>query len=298
MLREVKKIAEGYLKKVNRNIGRLEYVHTVNLDVDTQDLDDPIMDLLTVGTSFEMLFSSDRGYDLSILCHITGDTDDTSVDIGLSHELENGKEWYNWNTGEWTAEVNGWMEDIFTEGGTKADFLRYLIDSGHIILSGNDEQDKALFRGICNSNKELLTLHEETGGMLFFDYTEDGSITLSPDDPNVFGFAIQYEDGCYRFLRYVDDADISKNGEATEIFSESHLETVKLLLKEYLDHYYPEEIFICPLSHDAYVRSVEPSVDLPVVFIGADKALSTDAKKILKGLKRRFRTASGREDTI
>lgn len=295
MLREVKKIAEEYLKKVNRNIGRLEYMHTVDLDMELENMDDPIMDLLTVGTSFVMLFSSDRGYGLYVMLNID---DDISADLELSHDLENGREWYDWNTGEWTAEVNGWIEEVLKTGGTEAVFLRYLMDSGLIIPSGDDEQDKALFEGMCNSSKELLTLYEETGGMLFFDYTEDGSVTLIPDDPNVFGFAIQYKDGCYRFLRYVDDADLSGGGEAAEIFSEDRLEDVKVLLNEYLDHYYPEETFICPLSHDAYVRSEEPSKGLPVIFTSDEKVLPLDAKKVLKGLKRRFRTASGKEETI
>lgn len=131
--------------------------------------------------------------------------DEVSYDIELIHVLENGKEWYDWKTGECIVKVNNWIDNAYKQGGTEAEFISFLMESDMMVLTGEEKQDEASFRDIYDSNKALLDLHRETRGLLRFSYMDEDDddenpiAVLVPDDPLVYGFFMQYVDGSYRF---------------------------------------------------------------------------------------------------
>ena len=69
ILQEIQAMVDEQLKKVNRRLGRLEYTGTTVQDWEGEVMADPLAELIGIGETFAVLFSSDQGYELNVICY-------------------------------------------------------------------------------------------------------------------------------------------------------------------------------------------------------------------------------------
>lgn len=101
LLNNAKKAAEECLEKVNRDIGCLEYIRTINSQDEDMEKKNPAEESAANKAAISMIFGNDEGYELCAYFIIGKNAEESSINMDLSHDLENGREIYNWETGEW-----------------------------------------------------------------------------------------------------------------------------------------------------------------------------------------------------
>ena len=101
LLNNAKKAAEECLEKINRDIGCLEYIRTINPQDEDMEKKNPAEESAANKVAISMIFGNDEGYELCAYFIIGKNAEESSINMDLSHDLENGREIYNWETGEW-----------------------------------------------------------------------------------------------------------------------------------------------------------------------------------------------------
>lgn len=101
LLNNAKKAAEECLEKINRDIGCLEYIRTINPQDEDMEKKNPAEESAANKAAISMIFGNDEGYELCAYFIIGKNAEESSINMDLSHDLENGREIYNWETGEW-----------------------------------------------------------------------------------------------------------------------------------------------------------------------------------------------------
>lgn len=101
LLNNAKKAAEECLEKVNRDIGCLEYIRTINSQDEDTETRSPAAEAAANKAAISVIFGNDEGYELCAYFIIGKNAEESSINMDLSHDLENGREIYNWETGEW-----------------------------------------------------------------------------------------------------------------------------------------------------------------------------------------------------
>lgn len=285
------------LKPINRVIGKMELI------------DDNFTEQLCKDEyPITFLFRSKTGYDYMVTLDGPDEEEDDEdvecvMEFTLTHPLQDGFEVYDWDNDSWSVFNMGgrWVEDILKEDSTRNSYLNCILETR---FADFKEFTNESFEAMCQENKPLLDLYEYLDGLVDFDSILvntklDSVIGLVPDDVDIVGVAVRYENGKFRILQYLEDVSIFFACEEAQadypdseflyvpVYTCENVEKAGEVLRMVLDHYYRDETFVFPLSDRHYIRTSNPFLSLDNV-MGSDGELTEKEKMRVRYLESFF----------
>ena len=269
LLGAMTRMAFDYIKDSGRNIGKLHVIHDDFTDAD-----------IAPGEQLHLVMASGNGYQLFF--HLFFMEEEYDLSVALCHEIQNGEEWFDRQTGKWIVKHKTWMDRILEEEGTAENELAVcMLNYGFLPFGNSERESEAVLKDQIRKYGPLLELWGKMDGMVSIDLIPNRETTfaavLIPADPAVCGFVIGY-DGNFKIAQYFDHDDymdyweeknpnarctMTKNLSMT-VARETNMDLVAAILKSCLDHYYRDPIVILPLSTKAYITSKDPFRSLNV----------------------------------
>lgn len=311
LLEYVISYSEEKLKETNRVLGQMI------LEFDT-------FDAYALGEveALNFVFRSERGYEFLVNLVISdsenGDEEEFQLFFGsvLTHIKENTVYVFNWDTKQWVPapQTPVWLEDAMKRGGATAVFLQFCLDCFSEQLLDNAPEDgrQEYLNELVEKHKPIIDLYEKLDGLMDFDLLyssadEQSCFGLFPDNPQAQGIAVIHDGDKFCVWQYLDNDEIDfarqahsdLSGANTDIdfcsslcrtgFTEKDIEKTADSLRTILDHYYPEDVYLFPISGERYVKVSNPFGGIDTKDVkGMPGELTKDEKTQIEYLKHFF----------
>lgn len=295
LIRYVIEDSKERFRPINRVIGKMKLLE-----------DNFVEQIRDNGYPIAFRFLSESGYDylVTLLEPEEDDDDRYELECILTHPLQDGFEIYDWEKNNWNVVNRGgkWIEDILKEDSVRSAFLECIINTG---FARSTQLIKESFDAMCEKYSPIMELYERLEGLMEFDHILtgadlDGTIGLIPADDKVSGIAVQYEDGRFRVLQYLEDvficfacdeaqADYPDNDLLyVPVYTCDNAEDAEKVLRMTLDHYHQEETCVLPLSDRHYIQTPNPFLSLETV-MGKEGELTEQEEMRVSYLENFFR---------
>lgn len=263
LLGAMTRMALDYLKDSGRSIGKLHVIQDDFTDTD-----------IAPGERLHLVMASDNGY--QVFFHLFFMEEEYDLSVALCHEIENGEEWFDRQTGKWIVKHKTWLDRILEEEGTAENEIAVcMLNYGFLPFSNSENESEAVLKDQIRKYKPLLELWKKMDGMVTIDLIPNRETTfevvLVPADSFVSGFVVGYNER-FKVVQYLD------HGEYMELWEEAYpnarctvtkelsmtvavekdMDQIASLLKACLDHYFRDPVVILPLSTKAYITSKDP----------------------------------------
>lgn len=311
LLEYVISYSEEKLKETNRVLGQMI------LEYDT-------FDAYALGEveALDFVFRSERGYELLVNLVISdsenGNEEEFQLSFGsvLTHIKENTVYVFNWDTKQWdpAPQTPVWLEDAMNGGGATAVFLQFCLDclSEQLLDNAPEDGRQEYLKELVEKHKPIIELYEKLDGLMDFDLLyfsagEQSCIGLFPDNPQAQGIAVIHDGYKFCVWQYLDEDEVGLAGLAhydifgTDTdnefyrplcrsgFTEKDIEKVANALRTILDHHYPEDVYLFPISEERYVKVGNPFSGIDAKDVkGKPGELTKDEKMQIEYLKHFF----------
>ena len=194
LLGAMTRMALDYLKDSGRSIGKLHVIQDDFTDTD-----------IAPGERLHLVMASDNGY--QVFFHLFFMEEEYDLSVALCHEIENGEEWFDRQTGKWIVKHKTWLDRILEEEGTAENEIAVcMLNYGFLPFSNSENESEAVLKDQIRKYKPLLELWKKMDGMVTIDLIPNRETTfevvLVPADSFVSGFVVGYNER-FKVVQYL-----------------------------------------------------------------------------------------------
>ena len=230
-------------------------------------------------------FTADQGdtvYRIQAGLYLNEEQDRADLTFALTRTDEDGYFLYNMEEG-WEAvpseAVSGLCRsqiEILQEAEGEENELTEFVAFSRVHFGAMDDED---FISCKEAYAELIEIFDDVKDYCIYGVIRKGEDehipVLVPRDPVVQGICVAYEDGVYWLCQQL--ADLVPVKVAGFKDPEGLEESLDLML----DHFYPDQVYVIPLSGEAYVKAEELEGDFEIF---AGHPLTAQEEKAFEGL--------------